>query len=538
MRILLLLMFLAVPAPIFATLLNTYWLDSESELQYLFESGQIDLEKYLLLDELFSLPQYFDSLALSEILRSVEDLSGMDAVAIDSMIYEYEMRRQKTRILERLGMKFSYRYYQDFDRHRSSREYIYLTGTYDKSLECDFQLERSNDHRDLYFRRRKISFSRGKIRIDLGNFYPRWGEGITVGYHSRFLDKDNNRVYRSILYPRLGRYNGLHLSIENDEVSSELILSHDRTPDQNGSLAALNLAYNIGRCKVGLIASYHVLKNEQNNSDYQKIVTGAYCDYRLDPYRFRAEISEYEGSYYAYYMQISRGYPKGRFHLSAWNYPTGYINPYGSGRANSDYLSVEIEDTHIEYRSRQNGEYGFLLNNSLKLSNRIHVSSDLNFWRDGGAEEKLRGRWLARYELNRLLDLRFTFLWGDDNLSEDYGRRDHYRLDLIWRAYGKGYIRIGTEFKRVSYDYGRRDFMRIEASLRLPLTESISTSMKLSRVDLDMTDDEAGYWLIYLGEKLSLGKNLFLKATLDTREGKTYNLIESGRIILTMEFIS
>ena len=526
MRILLFIVVLFLPSQIFASLINTYWLDSESELQYLFESGQIDLDKYLLFDELFSLPQYFDSLALNEIVRSVEDLSGLDAVALDSLIHEFEMRTQKPQLFDRLSMQFSYRYYQDFDRNRFSREYIYLTGNYDKSIEYDFQMERSYSQRDLYFRKRRISFLKGSFAVDLGNFYPRWGQGITVGYHSRFLDKDNNRVYRSILYPRLGRFNGLQLSFKSDAVSSALILSHDRTPDQNGSLAAIKLAYSFKRNRIGLIGNYHHLKNEQNNSEYDDLVAGIYGDFRFNRYQFQAEISEYQSDYFAYYMQLSRSYSRGRFRLAAWNYPAGYINPYGAGRANSDYRSVSIEDTEIEYRSRQNGEYGWLLNNSLELSPATRLSTDINFWRDGGKEEKLRGRWLIQYQFSRFLDLRLTYLWGDDNLSENYGRRDHYRCDLIWREYGKVYFRVGTEFKRVFYEYGRRDFVRVETSLRWRLSKSVNTSMKFSRIDSDLTDGEAGHWLIYLGEELSLSSNIFLKATLDTREGKTYNLID------------
>ena len=42
-----------MPVMIQAAMINTLEVDSQSDLEYLYESGQIDLEQYLLLQEYF-----------------------------------------------------------------------------------------------------------------------------------------------------------------------------------------------------------------------------------------------------------------------------------------------------------------------------------------------------------------------------------------------------------------------------------------------------------------------------------------------------
>jgi hypothetical protein len=171
MRTVIIAVLICFPSPIFAALINTYWLDSETELQYLFESGQIDIEQYLLLDELFSLPQHFDSAQTENILQSLKDLSDIDYLQIDSLI----TRKQKKphSLWSNIRTRFSYRYYQNLDDNISNRELIYFSGDVDQRIEYDLQLEKSDDQRDLYFRRRSLSYENKNWHIQLGNFYPR-----------------------------------------------------------------------------------------------------------------------------------------------------------------------------------------------------------------------------------------------------------------------------------------------------------------------------------------------------------------------------
>jgi hypothetical protein len=100
------------------------------------------------------------------------------------------------------------------------------------------------------------------------------------------------------------------------------------------------------------------------------------------------------------------------------------------------------------------------------------------------------------------------------------------------------YLRAGIEFKRIDYSYGRRDYLRTEVRALWNITDRIATSFKLSRIDNDISDAESGYWLIYLTEELSLNSNLFLKLMLDSREGRYYNLLNSAKLKLSLEFIT
>ena len=67
-------MLLLVPVTAQAALIDTDLIDSQSELDYLYESGQIDLEQFQLLDEFFSTSYYGGSYDLAQILEALSEL--------------------------------------------------------------------------------------------------------------------------------------------------------------------------------------------------------------------------------------------------------------------------------------------------------------------------------------------------------------------------------------------------------------------------------------------------------------------------------
>lgn len=527
-----------------AALLDTYFLDSESELDYLFQNGEIDSEQYQLLEELFStLPFTTRSIripSLNNVIQNEDEYSSFD----DSLEIQ-DLDNSSTfeilpylQWLKRIKTSISYRMYHDLDADEARRQLVNISGRPDAGFSYYFEAEKNNDCNIYHIRKRIVRFSYQNLKAEIGNFNPSWGMGVTLGYYSDFLNKDDNPAYRSFLFPSKGRFNGVRLQYDS-KISPIVMLSYDRSKTANARVAGMGVDYETNNLSMGILGNYHAIKNLTNGYDYSNLIIGNTVRYKSNKYFWQSELSGSEGKFFAWSTNFARKLDRGRFAISAWSYPIGYLNPYGGGKANSDYSTIQIEDTGLEMRSRQFGEWGILSQSQYILFENHLTSFAANYWRDGGLEEKFRMKVCDQFAINSFLDAAVTYLWGDDNLDEDFGQRQHVRFDLLYGKTPRNRIRFSTELKRIYYLYGRRDIARFELRAVYPISESINSALKFCRVDYDMADGAPGYWMVYLSEDITFGDYLFLRAVVDTREGTNYNMVSSARftlqIILTAE---
>jgi hypothetical protein len=522
-----------------AALIDTYLIDSQSELDYLYESGQIDLEQFQLLDEFFATRYYGDSSDLDEIARVLSAQAEYQFIGLDSLSFKDEGLDSITAeasylaFLQKLKFRLAYRLYQNVASDDTRRQLVTLSGHPAKKIDYYFEAEKNQESGDFFLRKRGLSITSGDLEMEFGNYIPSRGMGITLGYHSGFLNKDDNPTYQSALFPIKGHYNGINLEY-NSTFAPTLILSYDRSKNMRGRLAAFGCDYVKKNLRIGLLGQYHYLENWETGSDYSNFIAGMHFQYSRADYKFQGEISESERRYFAWIFQADRKFPNGSFSLSGWNYHSGYINPYGGGKANSDYVTLEIEQTGLQYRSRQNGEWGILILSKYDIYKAHSIAIDANYWRDGGCEKKVRARFSDKIRLGHTLEGVITYLWGDDNLDLDYGQRQHLRLDLLYRKNPILNLRLSLQAERVHYSYGRRDYLRGEMKTIFPVGNSVFSTIKISRVNYYSDRVLPGYWLVYFSENLMLGKNVTLRAVLDSREGKEYNLLNSARFNLQL----
>ena len=425
-----------IPAIAQAQIVNTDLIDSQSELDYLLESGQINEEQYRMLDEFFSI--YFGS---STILSGVMAGEIENQVIIDS-ITESIVKEQT----DRWHSAVSYRHYHKFTDDYSYRQMFTMRGDHNSDLQYYIVSEKKEPDSDYYFRERWIKYRRDKYSLELGNYFPEWGLGVTAGYHSDFLKKADNPEFQSILYPYLSRYNGFRFEYES-RISPRIMLSYDRSHDYRGRLLAVGANYTLSNLKLGFLGNYHNLDNLNNGNKYTQFILGGYLNWNKSDYEIEAEISGAKLKKYAGIISLAKKQEWGKIQLQGWNYPLGYVNPYGGGRANSDYRTVELDSTDISFHSRQNGEYGILSRTDYKFNSRHAVSVTGNYWRDGGQEQKYRLRLADNLRLSKNICGKLTLLYGDDNLDEDYGYRQHVRIDLTHTVRTRNSLRLSAEFK-------------------------------------------------------------------------------------------
>ena len=510
-----------------AQIVNTDLIDSQSELDYLLESGQIDREQYRLLDEYFSIyagPRTVLSRAITDEIE--------EQITADSLAESVEEPKP-----DRWHSAVSYRHYQKIADDYSYRQMFTLRGDYNSDLQYYMVTEKRGTDGDYYFRERWIKFRRDIYSVELGNYYPEWGMGLTTGYHSDFLDKSDNPEYQSALYPYLSRYNGLRCEYESS-LHPLVLLSYDRSKYYRGRLLAVGMNYNLADLQVGLLGNYHNLDNLNSGREFSQLVVGGYLYWNNSDYKIESEISGAKFQDFAGILSLSKKQKWGQILFQGWNYPLGYINPYGGGRANSDYRTISLDSTGIEYHSRQNGEYGILSRTDYKFNSRHTASVTGNYWRDGGQEKKYRLLLADNIKLTENIAGRFTVLFGDDNLNDDFGYRNHVRLDLTYTQRGVSNLRLSAEFKRVYYSYGRRDYLRTEIRYGRKFSDYSSASVKISRLDSDLLDGQPGYWLVYLEEDIRFADRVRVRVLLDSREGKRYNLINSARINLQITVVA
>lgn len=515
-----------IPAIAQAQIVNTDLIDSQSELDYLLESGQIDPEQYRILDEFFSVYFNQESPELNSLASEIEN-----QIVVDSQPDFVSGESLETSNKKYFQTAVTYKIYQKFADNFSYRQLFSIRGAVGTDLQYLLVTEKKDHAGDFFFRERWFRFEQNKYTLEAGNYYPDWGLGVTAGYHSDFLDKSGNPMYQSILYPYLSRYNGLRLEY-NARLNPIVMLSYDRTSNLRGRLLAIGLNYNLTYFEFGLLCNYHNLDNLNSGNNFSQLLIGGYFQWNKNDYEIEAEISESKLKNWAGIITFQKKQEWGQFILQGWNYPSGYRNPYGGGKANSDYRTVDLEDTDISYRSRQNGEYGFLSRTDYKFNSYHKFSVTANYWQDAGQEKKFRIRFSDHFSLAKTWKSKVTLLYGDDNLNEGYGYRQHLRIDLMHSKRGSSNFRISAEFKRVFYSYGRRDYLRAEMKFSRRFSERVSASIKISRLDSDLLDGQPGYWFIYLEESIRFGKYARIRVVLDSKESKRYNLINSARINL------
>jgi len=524
-----------------AQLLNTFFIDSESELDYLFESGQIDPVQFQLLDEFWAVPHFADTGRAMQIIRALENqihylqLVPDTANAADDIHEPIALGQYYYRLLQELGIRLSYKTYYNFEDNDLRRQLLTLSGRPAKGCRYYVESEKNRQSADYYFRKRYLHLSSGNLNLRLGNFIPCWGQGITMGYHSGFLDKEKSQTYRSFLYPHIGRYNGISIEY-NSMFSPLLVLSYDRSKDARGRLAALGCSYVLENLKIGLLGNYHILENWPANAVCRNLLMGTYLHFTSGNYGFSGEVSENDLKYFAWVLRADRKIEMCRLSLAIWSYHKKYVNPYGAGKANSDYVTIEIEDTGLKYRSPQNGEWGLLMETRCRNNQSSSLDIAANYWCDAGMEKKIRLRVSDRFPIKEDVQGIITYLWGNDNLDLDHGARQHLRFDLIYpNNFGFGF-RLALEARRIFYYYGRRDYLRADWKAAISIGQSINLAFKAGRIDYNSAEKSTGYWIFYLNENLILGENAFLRFVLDTKAGGGYDFLNSARANLQLIF--
>jgi hypothetical protein len=538
----LIVLLLCCPLVVRAALIDTYYPDSQPELDYLFESGQIDLEQYKLLDEYFSSLPFMSG---NEIAR-LNDLLSIWVDYLDTTLTsqqyqelqdEISPKHASIKIPEEFKSSISYRIYQDLSEDKSHRQLMSFRGEFKNHFIYYIEMEKNVKSGDFYFLRRNLTLRLGQTELELGNYLPDWGMGVTLGYHSEFLAKSDDHRFKSIMFPAKGRFNGIRFQY-NGKFKPHLLFSYDRSKKYRGQLIAVGSDYQSDKFTIGLMNSYYQLDNYSKEKRYEDLIVGSHFRWTSGKYKLQAEISESDLKYIAWNFQINRKYDSGKFSLFAWNYNSGYLNPFGAGRANSDYRTTYDEDSIFSYRSRQNGEWGIFTQSGWKIMSGHNLGISANYWRDGGAEEKVRSRFSDRFVLSGSLDAMITYLWGDDNLDKDYGDRQHLRLDLIYSDRPWTRLRFTTEVKRIYYTSGRKEYLRAELKATFPISAAIKSSLKISRIDSDLGDGAPGYWFIYFSEEIVFTNGLIARIIFDTREGEKYDLLRSARFNVTLTLLT
>ncbi len=513
-------------------MVNTIVLDSHEELEYLFQSGQIDAEQYRVLDELLnSMPvtqRYFHD----DLMRSVRQQNEFLEIDLEDTIEVEAAEDHQDGWLTGFDSRVKFRLYHDLDQKSPYREYFSYSGNSEQNLSLYIEAERHENWNDYYLRRRHLDFRRNRFKISAGNFAPDWGMDVSLGYPADILHKSDDPLYQSVLFPSRGRYNGLMIS-HSSNYNPTILFSYDRSRSNRSRLAAGMFDYGNQDFHGGLLVGIFRLDDPGAGNQFDSYITSGYLALTRGKTSFESEFSLIDIKYPAFNAELSSRYERAGIRIMAWNYHRGYVNPYGSGRANPDSRRIYIDSNELNYTSRHNGEYGLLLRTDIYDMHGHNPQIMANYWRDGIEEEKVRIRMVDRYAISSRIDAMLTYLWGNDNLDDaGYGDRQHIRVDLNYKPARRLRFRISAEARRVYYSYGRRDYLRGEARFAFPIDDDISVWFRFSRIDNDLADGSRGYWLIYLGENMALGDSFYLRVSMSTREGIKYNMIKSARLNL------
>lgn len=485
-----------------AQFLNGFIITDYETLEWLYEAGLIDD------DEFDRWNQFFTDSVYVDIDRSEP---FQDAIADTSA----NLYGRTARI--------DYRVYQKADDRRPYRQIIRARRSRKHGLFYDIKFESLTDQR-YFVRDRVIGWSGKRSSISIGGIDPKWCGGLVLGSHPAFL-KDKE-LDKSVLYPVKSRYNGVSASTQVSGLSISGLSSHDCDREFSATVHGCMLGYKHGRQDVQLSIIKGRLRNRVNSGEKDVLVAGTSAMLRHRKATVQLNIASDESGNSAWLMHA---YSDKRQHsLFVWNYDSGFVNPFGAGKANSDTRSVELPEIDLAFRSRYAGEFGVNTESRLPVDRRSELALESNWWK---TDDISKFRLKATYEQGiRDYDrLRFAVLAGDDNLNDkchdlysfNLGYHYHFNREMSILISGWSRSTSTPERKRASY--------RLESRM-ISESRGRRAEFLLRWFDPDDQRDRDHYLYCSFKESLHLGSVWYLSALISTRFGPEQVSTESTRI--------
>ncbi len=491
---------------------------TEEDLLEALQLGEITFDQYLELLDLMR-QKNLSAESDSELITQIPDLDYLTEDSVDNETEQKIAEFRRTSPAKQTKAKVILQHRQNISEPSQPETYFRIEAGQGK----DWNLYVESENMENQNRIKRRALEAGKPHnwnLVLGNFQPRFGLGVNVGYRTylNFSSQNSLETENTLLFPFWTRYNGVLAGYQKRNNSTAMFYSQNRFGDYKDQVwgGAVNL-----RSKHWLISPIF---------SYQEISKGK------DRFLSRAgslygKLFWESGEIAAEYVSTDRkesglvvealwqNTDRINTFFSFWSYTRDFLHPTSGGRALPDYRLTELGDLELSHRSRQAGETGAYFSTAARLNPRTKLDFAYQQWQDGNSylnKNKLRLGLAHWFKKN--FELRLKEYWEDDDLNAS--SPDKWTTVVVGTYIFKGNTKLQLRLNyRVSdSESGKINTTWDEVIFYFPIAGKLSSKVRLRYRDDDIATGRNSSWSFYLSENFWLAENLLLLAEFVSKE--------------------
>jgi len=385
----------------------------------------------------------------------------------------------------------------------------------------NFYLESENEENENRIKRRAIEFNRtNNWNIVLGNFNPRYGLGVNVGYRTylNFSSDNSLEAENTFLFPFWTRYNGIFASYQRRNHSASGFYSQNRFGSYKDQVWAGEINLRWRHSLVSPIFSYQEIS--RGGSKFISKAGSIFAKIIGEKGEMGGELvvtdQKDKGGVVEAFWQPGN---KITTQLLFWSYRQNFLHPVSRGKALPDYRLMKLENLELEQRSRQAGETGFYFSNLVRFNPRTRLDIAYQQWKDGNSYfNKNKARIGIGYWLKRNLEVRLKQYWEDDNLAASFPERKTSTLVGTYLFTENTKLQVRLNYRQGTFEDEVVNSTWEEIIFYFPVKKSLTSRVRVRYRDDDIASGGNSSWNFYIDESIWLAENLRLLAEFVSKE--------------------
>lgn len=487
---------------------------TEEDLLEGLQNGELTFDQYLeLLDLIRQKPQsaQADSTLLLQIPDA--DFSSLDKGNYDSQERVKQFLQPADTSTNPLKGRVILQQRQKVSRFSEPETYLRIQAKNEDLW--SFYLESENQDNQNRIKRRALEFNKpGHRKIVLGNFQPRLGLGVNLGYRNylNFSSESSLEAQNTFLFPRWTRYNGIFTNLQRKNISGSFFYSQNRFGSYRDQVWGASLKKTWRRLAISPIISYQEIS--KSTDKFISRATSLFAELFWRAGWIATEVAltgqRDKGVVVEAIWRQARKYD---FQLSYWSYSQDFLHPTSGGKALPDYRSMELENLDLTFRSRQAGETGTYLFSTILLNPRLKGELAYQQWRDGNTYlNKNKARLGLGYWPSKNLETRLKQYWEDDNLSASFPGKRTTSLVTTYLFNRDTKLQLRLNYRVNSYQAGNEHSTFEEVIFYFPVKERFRSKFRVRYRDPELSQGQNSSWDFYLSESIIMTEKILLTA--------------------------
>jgi hypothetical protein len=385
----------------------------------------------------------------------------------------------------------------------------------------NFFVESENEENENRIKRRGIEFNRtNNWNIVLGNFNPRYGLGVNVGYRTylNFSSDNSLESENTFLFPFWTRYNGIFASYQRRNHSASGFYSQNRFGGYKDQVWAGEINLRWRHFLISPILSYQEIS--RGGSKFISKAGSIFAKINGEKGEIGGELAvtdqKEKGGVAEAFWQPGK---KITSQVLFWSYSRDFLHPVSGGKALPDYRLMELENLELEHRSKQVGETGFYFSNLVRFNPRTRLDIAYQQWKDGNSYfNKNKARIGIGHWFKRNLEVRLKQYWEDDNLAASFSERNTSTLVGTYLFTEKTKLQVRLNYRSSAIEGQNVNSTWEEILLYFPVKTNLTSRLRVRYRDDDISSGEHSSWSFYIDESFWLADNLKLMAEFVSKE--------------------